>query len=139
LAPKDAADAHINDFLHPDVPLFTGPFFAAGHLQFPLYLHTALCYNHVIREQRSLFVYERLSGMKKVYVEVFAEFTSEGLILPRYFVWEDGRRFAVDRVLDIRPAASLKAGGIGTRYTCSICGKRTYMFLDEDRWFMEGK
>jgi hypothetical protein len=77
--------------------------------------------------------------MKKVFVTVSAEFTPDGQILPRSFVWEDGRRFTVDRVIDIRPAASLKAGGMGTRYTCSIQGRQAFMFLDGNRWFMEGK
>jgi len=43
----------------------------------------------------------------------------------------------VDRVLDVRPAASLKAGGAGTRYTVRIRGRQTYLFREEDRWFVE--
>jgi hypothetical protein len=73
----------------------------------------------------------------KVYVGVLAEFDPDGGILPLSFVWEDGKRYTVDRVTDIRRAASLKAGGIGMRYTCVVCGKQTYLYLDEDRWFME--
>ncbi len=67
----------------------------------------------------------------------------DGSIHPRSFVWEDGRRYRVDRIKDIRPAASLKAGGAGMRYTVLVHGKETYMFLEEDhgmdRWFMERK
>ena len=37
-------------------------------------------------------------------------FLPDKTILPRQLVWEDGRVFAIDRVKDIRPAASLKAG-----------------------------
>lgn len=77
--------------------------------------------------------------MKKVYVAVTAEFSPDGDIMPCSFTWEDGRRYEIDRVLDIRPAASLKAGGIGTRYTCRILGRVKYMFLEDTRWFMEGK
>jgi len=44
-------------------------------------------------------------------------------------VWDDGRRFEVDRVLDVTKAASLKAGGRGTRYKCRIRGKEIYLFL----------
>ena len=43
----------------------------------------------------------------------------------------------VDRVLDIRPAASLRSGGAGLRYTCSIAGVLTYLFLEETKWFFE--
>jgi hypothetical protein len=42
-----------------------------------------------------------------------------------------------DRVTNIRQAASLKAGGSGIRYTCMVHGRQTYLFYEEDRWFME--
>lgn len=74
---------------------------------------------------------------RKVFVEVAAVFTPEGQILPRSIRWEDGTIFAVDRVLDIRRAAALKAGGCGLRYTIRIGGRQTYLFLDDDRWFVE--
>ena len=74
---------------------------------------------------------------RKVYVEVAAVFSPEGQILPRQIRWEDGTVFAVDRVVDIRRAAALKAGGCGLRYTIRIGGRQTYLFLDEDRWFVE--
>ena len=74
---------------------------------------------------------------RKVYVEVAAVFSPEGQILPRQIRWEDGTLFAVDRVTDIRRAAATKAGGCGLRYTIRIGGRQTYLFFDEDRWFVE--
>lgn len=74
---------------------------------------------------------------RKVYVEVAAVFTPEGKIMPHQIRWEDGTLFTVDRVTDIRRAAALKAGGCGLRYTIRIGGRQTYLFLDEDRWFVE--
>ncbi|MBQ7089043.1 MAG: hypothetical protein IJN04_05315 [Clostridia bacterium] len=74
---------------------------------------------------------------RKVYVEVAAVFSPEGQILPRRIRWEDGTVFTVDRVTDIRRAAATKAGGCGLRYTIRIGGRQTYLFLDEDRWFVE--
>lgn len=76
---------------------------------------------------------------RRVYVEVAAVFTPEGQVMPRQIRWEDGTLFSVDRVVDIRKAAATKAGGCGTRYTVRIRGKQTYLFLDEDRWFVEAK
>ncbi|MBR5524686.1 MAG: hypothetical protein IKU51_05435 [Clostridia bacterium] len=76
---------------------------------------------------------------RKVYVEVAAVFTAEGQVMPRRVRWEDGTVYAVDRVLDIRRAAATKAGGCGLRYTCRIRGQQTYLFLDDDRWFVEAK
>ena len=74
----------------------------------------------------------------KIDIEVNADFSLDGRIRPNYIRWKDGRTFAIDRILDVRRAASLKAGGIGTRYTCRICGKTVHLFNDENRWFMEG-
>ena len=80
--------------------------------------------------------------MRKVYVDVNADHLTDGKVIPRYFVWDDGRKYAVDRVLDIRRAASLKVGGIGLRYTVNVLGRQTYMWLEDSsggRFFMEGK
>ena len=38
----------------------------------------------------------------KVYVQVAAVFTEDGFMLPRYLVWEDGVRYKIDRVGDIK-------------------------------------
>ena len=58
--------------------------------------------------------------MEKVYVAVRADFRDDGVMLPREITWEDGRRYEIDRVTDIRQAPSLKAGGQGDRYTVMI-------------------
>ena len=33
--------------------------------------------------------------------------------------------------------AKLKAGGVGMRYICKICGKTVALFNEEGKWFME--
>ena len=73
----------------------------------------------------------------KINLEVNADFDLDGNIRPRAITWEDGRVYEIDRVLDIRRAASLKAGGVGMRYICRIRGKEVKLFNDEGRWFME--
>lgn len=77
--------------------------------------------------------------MKKVFVEVIAKCDIDGKIFPLSVLWNDGRRFTVDRILDIRPAASLKAGGTGTRYLIRIGKNETHLFLESGRWFVEAK
>lgn len=78
--------------------------------------------------------------MSKVYVCVTADFTKEGQLLPKSIQWEDGRVFEIQKVLDIRRAASLKAGGVGIRYTCQINGQQKYLFYEDNNlWFVEGK
>ena len=76
---------------------------------------------------------------RKVYVEVTAKFDTEGNITPLSVTWEDGTVYEIDRILDKRRAASLKAEGIGMRYTCHISGQRSYLYYKEPRWFVEGK
>ena len=73
--------------------------------------------------------------MKK-YVEVTAHHNAQGFVRPLILWWDDGRKYEIDRVLDVRRAASLKAGGIGIRYTCRILGKERYLYLDEDKWYV---
>ena len=69
-------------------------------------------------------------------VRVLAPHNEEGDIRPVKMEWEE-QWLDVDRVLDIRPAASLRSGGAGLRYTCSIAGVPTYLFLEETKWFFE--
>ena len=76
---------------------------------------------------------------RRAYVKVVVEFSPEGKIVPLSVEWEDGRKFPVDRLLDVRRAASTKVGGTGMRYTVRIMGHETYLFEDRGRWFVEAK
>lgn len=39
----------------------------------------------------------------------------------------------------LKPAVSLKVGGVGTRYTCRIQEHETYIWREEDKWSIEAK
>ena len=82
----------------------------------------------------------------KVYVAVKTDFAADGTMLPREITWEDGEKYEIDRVLDIRQAAAMKAGGQGDRYTIWVKGKQSYLFFERScsltgnnlgRWFVE--
>ena len=82
----------------------------------------------------------------KVYVPVDVEFRSDGTMLPRIITWEDGTKYEIDRVKDIRQAAAMRAGGQGDRYTIVVGGKQSYLFFERSpnqtgnkigRWFVE--
>jgi len=82
----------------------------------------------------------------KVYVAVKVDFRDDGIMLPREITWEDGTKYEVDRVLDIRQAPAMKAGGQGDRYTVKIRGQQSYLFFERNtqkygnnigRWFVE--
>ena len=82
----------------------------------------------------------------KVYVAVKADFREDGLMLPREITWENGHKYGIDRVTDVRPAAAMRAGGQGDRYTVMIGGHQSYLFFERStnlagnnigRWFVE--
>lgn len=84
--------------------------------------------------------------MGKVYVEVCAVFSVTGKVTPLWLKWENGKIFNIDRVLDVRKAASLKAGGTGIRYSIKIGKNSRYLFCEGQnawnehnlcRWFLE--
>ena len=39
----------------------------------------------------------------KVYVDVLAEFSKDGLLIPKEITWEDGRKYEITRVKDNNP------------------------------------
>lgn len=89
-----------------------------------------------------------LNKSPKVYVAVKTDFTEDGTMLPREITWEDGEKYTIDRVLDIRQAAAMKAGGQGDRYTIMVRGSQSYLFFERSanltgnnigRWFVERK
>ena len=59
-------------------------------------------------------------GRTKRYVTVVSQTDETGEVTPLTIVWEDGRRYGIDRVLDRRQAHSLKTGGTGIRYTVRV-------------------
>lgn len=82
----------------------------------------------------------------KVYVAVKTDFSEDGTMLPREITWEDGEKFKIERILDIRQAPAMKAGGQGDRYTILIKNKQSYLFFERStnltgnhigRWFVE--
>ncbi len=84
----------------------------------------------------------------KVYVDVDVSIRQDGYMTPKSLVWEDGTRYFIDKVTDIRQAAAMKAGGQGDRYTIIIDGKQSYLFFERSanlsgnvigRWFVERK
>lgn len=78
----------------------------------------------------------------KEYVDVRVQFDRDGKITPFEITWKDGRIFPIDHISDVRRAASLKAGGVGLRYTCLIQQSSTYLFCEDVgaiRWFVEAK
>ncbi|MDF2685248.1 MAG: hypothetical protein K0S55_429 [Clostridia bacterium] len=85
---------------------------------------------------------------KKVYVKVTADFREDGTIIPHRLTWEDGKTYEIDKVLEVKSAASQKVGGQGDRFKIQVLGKESYLFFERNgsvtgnnigRWFVERK
>lgn len=76
--------------------------------------------------------------MSKIYVDVLAKFSKEGQLLPQSITWEDGRKFEIDNVKEIRYATSLKSGGVGMIYICQIGDQKKKLYYEgNNMWFVE--
>ncbi len=76
---------------------------------------------------------------RKICVEVAARFEKEGGLRPLWLVWEDGRRFEVERVKFIERAPSHVGAIFPVRYTCIIEGRGRELYFEPEamRWFVE--
>lgn len=74
---------------------------------------------------------------EKRYVEVIADHRVGGAVVPMAIIWEDGRRFPIDRVSEVRRCASMKVGGRGLRYTVEVGGRARHLWRDEGGWYVE--
>ena len=88
------------------------------------------------------------SSSIKTYVHVNVDFDATGRMHPTSILSDDGTHYAIDRVMDVRPAYAARAGGQGDRYTIRLGGQITYLFFEHNvdygsqvpgRWFVERK
>lgn len=76
---------------------------------------------------------------RKVYVDVIVREKTDGNKRPLSLIFEDGKTYTIDRLIQRKRCAAMKVGGTGIRYTVSILGKETYIFEDDGKWFVEAK
>ena len=71
-------------------------------------------------------------------MNVTAEFTNDGRLIPKSFVCKDGNIYEIQKVTNVCRAASLKSGGAGLRYTCLVEGRESHLYYEDNNlWFME--
>jgi hypothetical protein len=75
----------------------------------------------------------------KVYVTVEVLVDEAGITHPTCIIWDDGRRFEITSISDVRRAASQKAGGNGIRYTCRIGDRDAVLYYENPKWFVASK
>ena len=74
----------------------------------------------------------------KVYVAVILRVDEDGRMKPLAIEWEDGRRFDITKVADVRQAPPRHIGSSPTvRYVVDIAGQRRELYHEGARWFVE--
>lgn len=65
----------------------------------------------------------------KVYVDVLAEFSKDGLLIPKEITWEDGRKYEITRVKDKRRGSIFYHSGIRKSNTLFIGNVRVVLYF----------
>ena len=82
---------------------------------------------------------KRQEQREKRYVPVQVRFDTEGNMRPMVIEFDEAHAYTIDKVTDKCRAACQRVGGVGIRYTCMIQGQETYLWFEENRWFVEAK
>ena len=72
----------------------------------------------------------------KKYVPVLVHFDQEGKMTPVMIEYDEGQKFEIDKIVDVRRAACQSVGGVGDRYTVRIQGRESYLWFEKGRWFV---
>ena len=70
----------------------------------------------------------------KRYVPVIVRFEADGYMRPQIIEFDEGHKYPIDRILDVRRAACESVGGVGDRYTVRVQGQERYLWFERDRW-----
>lgn len=76
---------------------------------------------------------------RKQYVEVLATHHIDGSTRPRTIIMADGPVFEIDEVKSVGRAKTGCTGETALRYRVKIGKTETYLYRDDDRWFVEMK
>ncbi len=76
---------------------------------------------------------------QKVFVEVIAQFKSNGQIEPLEIIWIDEKRYRIDKVLSKTRIPSRTGGLLVERYTVLVEGQERYLYYQKEgeKWFVE--
>ena len=73
-------------------------------------------------------------------VNVIAEFTKNGNLVPMAVRWNDGRVFDIEKVTYSNKCIGLMTGRESRRYKVVIGGEERYLFYEANgQWFIENK
>ena len=76
--------------------------------------------------------------MYKKYINVVTLVDKEGKLTPLILVWDNGIKYKIDKILEIRNGVSA-TGGCGILYRCRIMNRERKLFYERNRWFVESE
>ncbi len=74
---------------------------------------------------------------EKIFVTVNADFTLDGIVVPRAIIRKDGRIDEIEDISGTYPLSDKDPGVNGTCYICWVKGKRILLNFGEGRWYEE--
>lgn len=77
--------------------------------------------------------------LRPVYVNVNADFTTDGFVRPRSIVWRNGKVYYIQRMIDWLPGRESISGCFCDRYTVQIRGELRYLYLQRSDEHFLGK
>ena len=81
-------------------------------------------------------LHEPRQRLYKKYVDVLTVMGKNEVLKPVAVLWDNGIKYEIDRVLQIRNKAS-SVGGCGLCYECVIQGQKRELYFERTRWFLE--
>lgn len=79
-----------------------------------------------------------MASYEKVYVAVILRVDEDGKMSPLAIEWENGQRYDITKIIDVRQAPPRHVGSSPTvRYTVDIAGSRRELYHEGARWFVE--
>ena len=75
---------------------------------------------------------------EKVYVAMILRISEDGKMSPLAVEWENGQRYDITKIIDVRQAPPRHVGASQTiRYTVDIAGSRRELYHEGEKWFVE--
>ena len=78
-------------------------------------------------------------NMRRTYVDVVSVQYKNGNLKPLFILWDAKRKYAIEKVLNIKYPSDAAKGQNRLQYTCMINGYKRALYYENERWFVESR
>ena len=82
---------------------------------------------------------KEVCSVRKTYIDVISIQYKTGTLKPLFVVWDEKRKYAIDRVLNIRYPSDASRTQNRLQYTCMIHGCRRVLYYEDQKWYVESR